>query len=171
MRVATIYFLAILNIGFHAHAVTGFFPYADEELSGRPIRGVYEVPVAENLKEFASYPVKYKTEGYQADQNKLAFYLPATLVGEEKMIVMTKVVDQEGKWNGPNANAHCQTIGRNFKCTVLFNDLEIDPIKQEIAIRENFQTEAEITGRLQVASHFSSEPIGIISYKLRGRVK
>lgn len=149
-------------------------PVLDEEINGRPVRGVYEVPVPENLKEFATYPVKYKSDSYQANPinpDKVTFHLPATLVGEETVITMTKLEDQEGLWSGPNANADCATVGRNFKCTVIFNDLKMDPIKQEIAIRENFQTEAEIAGRMQVARHFSGEPIGIISYKLRGRVK
>lgn len=134
----------------------------------RPIRGTYQVPVREDLQQFANYPVKYKMDAYQQSPSEMTFPLPTALTGEPVMISMTKEPDQSNQWIGPQVSGNCEQIDRSMKCMVKFNDLQIDPVKAEAAIRAQFK-ESEIAGRLQVALKFMSEPIGILTYKLRGQ--
>lgn len=136
--------------------------------AARPVRGYYQVPIEGDLKAYATYPVQYKADTYKTNPNEISFPLPATLVGTETIVTMSKVAGQETAWAGSNVNGHCETIDRDFTCTVKFNDLQIDPKAVEAAVNSSFKTPEEVAGRIQVASHFSSEPLGIIVYKLRG---
>lgn len=135
----------------------------------RPVRGVYAVPVDGNLTAYSKYPVKFKSNNYQTEPTHLDFPLPAALVGEEKIISLDKINETTGTFVGTNAKATCATSGRYFTCNVKFNDLAIDPQKVETAIKVTYASDTEASGRLAVARRFGSEPIGIISYKLRGR--
>ncbi len=130
----------------------------------RPIRGLYQVPVSENLKPFANYPVKFKSDTYENTPNKITFPLPAELVGDSTMVEISKTPD--GTWMGPNAQGSCQYGERYIKCNLKFNDLTIDSVRVETAVRQRFPAE-QVQGRLSVAEKFSGEPIGIIIYRLR----
>lgn len=99
------------------------------------------------------------------------FPLPAALVGEEKVISLDKVSDSPGTFIGPNAIANCETSKHYFTCNVRFNDLAIDPQQVEAAIESTYSSNTEISGRIAVAARFGSEPIGIISYKLKGKLR
>ncbi len=137
--------------------------------AARPIRGSYEVPVSADLKSFATYPVKFEADNYQQDPNTIVFPMPSTLIGVEQNVKMSKVPGQTTAWEGPNVDGNCETIGRYFKCTIAFKALAIDQTKVEAAIRSTYQSDQEIAGRLRVADSFGSEPIGIITYKMRGK--
>lgn len=135
----------------------------------RPIRGTYEVPVTDELKSFASYPVKFKADTYQENPNQIDFPLPAALVGEETLVKMTRTDSTSDTWSGPNVLGQCQMIERYFTCKVKFNNLQIDTNKVEAVVSAQFPDATQTQGRLAVASLFHGEPIGILRYKLRGR--
>lgn len=138
-------------------------------LAERPVRGYYEVPMDGPLKEFSTYPVKFKADEYSTNPNTVNFPLPATLVGEQLFVKMTKMSGSTNAWSGPNIDGTCDLIDRTFTCNVKFNNLQIDPIKVQAAVQSNFSNPAEMAARLKVAERFGVEPIGIIRYVLRGR--
>ena len=137
-------------------------------LANRPVRGIYEVPVTENLKAYASYPVKFNSDNYQEEPSTITFPMPSALMGEETLITMSKVAGSETSWSGENVSGDCLTIDRYFKCTVKFNNIEIDQAKLAASIDQQYTTPQERLGRTQVAMSFRDEPIGIIIYKMRG---
>ena len=137
--------------------------------AGRPVRGVYTVPVAQELSAFNSYPVQFKSDLYKQKPNEMSFPLPATLVGEEINIEVSQDPNDLEHWSGPNADGTCKQIDRFFQCQLKFKDLTIDPVKVQSQITEQFKNQIEAAGRLKVAQQFGGEPVGIITYKLRGR--
>ena len=139
------------------------------DLSGRPVRGIYSVPVSEELRNFASYPVRYKADSYKSNPDEMSFPLPAALVGEELTVTMSRIAGSQNEFVGTNVNGDCQTVDSNLICNVKFANLNIDPLKVEAAIRSQFKTDLEINGRLAVARSFGEFPGGVLSYRLRGR--
>jgi len=137
--------------------------------SKRPIRGFYEVPVSNELKPYAIYPIKFKADTYETNPDEIVFPLPAELVGEEFYVKMAKVEDSENLWAGPNVEGSCSIINREFKCKVKFNNLIINQSQVEQVIKNTYQNQSEVGGRLQVAQLFGTEPIGYITYRLRGK--
>lgn len=140
--------------------------------SGRSIKGVYKVPLSiENkyLEPYASYPIKLNYENYNKAPDSLTFPLPATLVGEEKIININKVPGSDNQWVGNNVESGtCAQENRELTCTLKFKDLNIDPAKLKLAIEQNYSP-VEAANRQAVAELFGNEPLGIIIYKLRGR--
>lgn len=138
--------------------------------ASRPVRGTYEVPVQNTeLTSFASYPVKFKADNYQDVPTQIDFPLPEALVGETKIIQMSKSTENANVWTGENVLGVCSTIDRYFTCNVKFNNLNIDPNKVDAAVQSTYSTPNEVNNRIQVARIFDGEPIGILRYKLRGR--
>lgn len=137
----------------------------------RPIRGVYQVPVADELKVFADYPVKFKSDNYQESPTTISFPMPSALLGEETIFTMSKLNDQNTEWAGPNIKGNCETVGRYFKCSVQFDAIAVDQTKLEASIIQQFPSKEESAGRMQVARAFGGEPIGVLIYKMRGKSK
>lgn len=138
-------------------------------LAERPVRGVYTVPVAQELAAFNSYAVQFKSDTYKQKPNEINFPLPSALVGEEMSIALKQDPKDLERWSGPNAEGTCKKVDRFFQCQLKFNDLTIDPAKVQASIQDQFKNEAEVAGRIKVAQQFGGEPVGIITYKLRGR--
>lgn len=134
----------------------------------RPLRGVYEVPTGDELKPFSTFEVRLDGNGYESFPYAFDLPLPKELVGEEMFIHLRKTSLDGNEWSGPKASGTCDYSDRQFQCNLRFNDLKIDPKKVEAAIDEKFATPEEKQGRLKVATLFSTEPIGIITYRLRG---
>lgn len=145
------------------------FCWAASAFAGRPVRGVYTVPVAQELSAYNSYPVEFKSENYEQKPNEMNFPLPTTLVGENILIEIKQDPNDPAHWSGPKADGLCKKVDRFFQCQLKFNDLAIDPVKVQAKIEEQFQNQIEKAGRLKVAQQFGGEPVGIITYKLRGR--
>lgn len=137
-------------------------------LASRPVRGIYKVPVQGHLKPYASFPVKFRAENYQDNPTEINFPLPQSLVGELTFIKLTKVNETSKEWTGPNASGLCDQNGRYFICQLAFKNLNFNSQKIEEAIRFEYDSPDEVAGRLEVAKTFSTEPIGIIIYKLKG---
>lgn len=139
----------------------------------RPMRGVYKVPLGvenKHLEPFALYPVKFKTRDYFKNPDTLSFPLPATLVGEEKIITIVKVSGITNQWNGEYVESGtCAQVNRELSCTLKFKDLNIDRTKVKSVIDQTYSAE-EASQRFLVAELFGNEPLGIISYQIRGGV-
>lgn len=157
-----------LFIGYFCLLTLGLLPSAHAE---RPIRGFYTVPLStenKHLEPFAQYPVKFKTRDYFKDPNTLSFPLPAALVGEEKIITMTKVTGTTNHWSGKHVESGaCVRTPRELSCNLKFKDLNIDRTKVKTVIDQTYSPE-EAPQRFLVAEIFGNEPLGIISYQLRG---
>ncbi len=137
--------------------------------AGRPMRGFYSVPVQEpELKPHAEYPVKFKADSYEADPTQLEFPLPVELVGQPVTIQMQTVDPAAGAFAGAGATGNCQKLGRTLECRIEFTGLPFDAAAAEAAIDARFAP-GEARLRKQVSAQFRSEPIGILSYRLRGR--
>jgi hypothetical protein len=151
-------FLGILFVaGVHSVAV-----------ASRPIRGFYEVPVSDEMKPYARYPIKFKADKYQVEPNKISFPLPEALVGHPMQIEMSRVNVNSNEWQGVNVDGTCTQESRYLVCKVRFKDLKIDSEGVKAIVDAKYVKAEEIDGRMAVAKTFSTEPIGILNYKLRG---
>ncbi len=148
-----------------------FYQIPSTSFAARPIRGTYSVPVSDELKQFASYDVKFKDADYQSLPSQINFPLPVDLVGEPINIFIAKEPGFENVWKGPLAQGVCTNENRNFTCRIEFIGLKFDQEKIISAVNSKYPSASERAGRLSVARHFSGEPIGIITYKLRGKSK
>lgn len=133
----------------------------------RPVRGTYEVPAPEELKPFATFPVKFKSEEYDNGERAITFPLPAQLTGETLNLSMAET--SPGIWTGDNITANCAQSGRFFECKMTFQNLPIDSAKVEEVLRQNYPLEADLRQAIELADRFKAEPAGILRYKLRGR--
>lgn len=135
--------------------------------AAQKIQAVYEVPVPEELKRFATYSVSCKADSYGENPNEMSFRLPAVLVGENKKFKMARSQENPDLWVGDNVSGTCQKVEEKMNCNVQFHDLDIDQRKVEREIFSEFKDPAMIAGKLKVALRFGDEPIGIISYVIQ----
>lgn len=133
----------------------------------RPVRGTYEVPAPQDLRNFSSFPVKFKSEEYDNGQRALTFPLPAELTGKVVSLFMAET-DVPGVWKGPQVDGNCKKIGRIFECSMTFKDIEIDDAIVESVLTAKHPLEADLQRALELAGRFKAEPAGILRYRLRG---
>jgi hypothetical protein len=139
-----------------------------DALADRPIRGHYEVPTTPELKYVSRIPVKFKVDNYSEQNTRIEFPLPQELTGIPETISMQKFSENSNVWTGPKVNGECQVQERNFVCKMKFKNLNHSTIEAEKYILENYP-QSELVDRLNLANRFGGEPIGILSYKMRGR--
>ena len=149
-------------------------------LFARPVRGTYEVPVPEELKAFAQYPVKFKADNYEAIPQVLNFPLPQELTGIQQEIAISRIENTD-TWSSADATATCAKVGRYFRCEIKFHNLLSDLKSLEAHLKNTYLNPVEFQARLEVAKVFlageakksfksiQGEPFGILLYKLRGR--
>jgi hypothetical protein len=142
--------------------------FCTQVLAARPIRGSYDVPVSDELRTFASFDVKFKSEEYERDPVQITFPLPVELTGIQNSISMKKSATDPRVWSGPLVDATCDKEGRYFVCQMQFSGLKLDELRaQELITRRN-PDPAVADGIIQVSRRFGGEGIGILRYKLRG---
>jgi hypothetical protein len=140
------------------------FAFAD-----RPVRGVYTVPVSDDLAEYASYSVKFKANTYEDIPSELVFFLPEQLVGSKSWITFRELEIGSGKFVGEKGSGSCALNGRDFECQFKFDNLSIDESLLQESIEKTYLDLKEQAARKLVAERFGGEPIGILSYRLRGK--
>lgn len=121
----------------------------------------YQVPVPDDLKEYAQYPIK----DVQVTPTSVSYTLPLELTGTPNKIVLeAKGTAADGsytRFEGPKGVANCNDVA----CNVRYRNLELDPtgVRQNL-LNEGFQGK-DLTKRLQVFAAFSGDPAGIIRLK------
>lgn len=132
-------------------------------LAADGVSGEYLVPVPEELREFANFSVEPTLDNDRSPRS-IRFALPAELIGEATTIELRR--QRDGSFSGPKADARCTRDEFDFSCETRFKNLDIDLDKAATAIATKFDDPREIDGRIQVARIFSTEPLGILSYRL-----
>ncbi|MGE0174706.1 MAG: hypothetical protein AB7T49_18080 [Oligoflexales bacterium] len=135
----------------------------------RSLEGIYEVPVRDQtLKKYASFKVRVDDYEGRCQPTHFTFTLPEALVGRTNQQI--KVVRTEAGWSSDMADeVRCKQTGRFFGCSFVFSDIRVDleGVHAHLDARPELTT-ADKTGMASVARHFDGEPIGTVSYKLRG---
>lgn len=138
-------------------------------VAGRPVRGTYEVPVSPELQQYSSFAVKFKSREYERNPVSITFPLPQELTGVQNFITMKKSDTDANQWSGKKVQAHCSTQDRYFVCQMKFSNLETDLVQATDIIRQNNPDPIHAEAIMEVVKKFSSEGIGVLKYKLRGR--
>lgn len=130
--------------------------------------GIYSVPVAPELKEFAQYLSRgeFETDS-KTGLETLQIVLPAELIGSETKIdlfYISELVGGKTYWkNGPN-EATCEDSVISLRCEFSFEKIEIDTEKVISQLKSKNRGEFEISQRVMVSAFFGAEPIGVFEY-------
>ena len=131
-----------------------------------PETGLYQVPVADELKAFADFQVNFVSSKPAENPTTLRFQLPKELIGTAGYYTIRKLSETSNRWSGPNASGTCDQREHVIRCTLRFHDLVMDLSEVEKAINAMPKSPGEKMNRLQVATSFMAEPIGILTYQL-----
>lgn len=119
--------------------------------------GSYSVPVSDpELAAEASYPVDRIQFRARAQTVKLAYDLPAELVGTKQRVSMRGSVGSDGEavLQGPRGTARCEQVGAGWDCHETLPGVSVDLAKVEERVGPG--------PRLDVAKAFIVDPIGIL---------
>jgi hypothetical protein len=98
----------------------------------------------------------------------LAYKLPVLLVGHDVNISF------DGLWNpasgtyeltGPNGTASCSAAGTSWECREVLNGIQIDI--QGLTQQLQGVPAADAQGRLDVATQFGQDPIGVLQFEVQ----
>jgi hypothetical protein len=131
-------------------------------------KGFYVVPMEDqSLFSSSVYEIDYSVVEFK-NLNRFQFTLPKTLTGIEKKFVVERSDTENSTFVGKNVNALC-TLDKEesiFSCQMNFENLNINDVLVEIAVKDKFKDQSEIERRLKVARKFSGDPIGTLHYKV-----
>lgn len=140
-------------------------------LAERPMRGTYTVPMPPpNEHQNNTYEVKFHSDSYD-QPSVLNFPLPAGLVGKESWVTFKEDPQNPGVFMSSDGKGQCSQTGRILECQFRFNQVSMDLTAVEKFWVDRGVTQTEIADRLSVSRSFGGEPIGILTYELRGRDK
>ncbi|MBY0516365.1 MAG: hypothetical protein K2P81_05625 [Bacteriovoracaceae bacterium] len=128
--------------------------------------GTYHVPVPAELNQFASFEVIDANIQIVNDKINVSYRLPTELVGPiENTVTLSGTIKQRKilKLRGPNSRATCVNTETQLECKVTYPDLIIDNASVEEYLKQTIQDPAELKARLEVATTFSTEPVGIVT--------
>lgn len=148
-------------LGFVILAAT---PAADASLASegwKELKAVYEVPVKEELKAYARFPVVARTRVNQGIR-EYQYDLPKPLTGQAVSFSVQGSSDEGAHLRGDLGEMVCQQAS----CTVRLPDLRLDPQQVEAYLRAQNYNAQEMSARLEVAHVFAtSDPAGFIHYE------
>lgn len=134
------------------------------------IDGVYSVPVSDPaLEPFASQPVvlDWRDSG---GRYRLDYDFPSDLTGTSQRVSFEGARDPAGmiQLTGALGTATCEasSSGSGFICTERFPQMTFDLERLQRDLERRGLPENEIARRLEVATFFQSDPIGILSFTL-----
>lgn len=125
----------------------------------------YEVPVASELKEFATFEINDFVRTVKGDEVTIGYTLPRVLTGSLVYIELKGKVtsqDSESIMVGDKGLANCDREYR--KCTIEYFNLSFDQEKAKELIEGISQSPFETAARLEVMRVFSTDPVGIVTY-------
>ena len=142
--------------------------------AARPLNGEYTVPVADRpeLKDAATFSVKLRPDRYETFPTTLEMPLPVELTGVAQTILLRQSgADADGvrRFESAQGDASCRKEGRTMVCEMAFAKLQRDPVALKALLETRAEAPDLIDQRMTVFRRFETEPIGVLSYKLRGR--
>ena len=128
----------------------------------------YEVPVADGLKEFATFKLENFVKRIDGETITVSYKLPVVLTGNEENIVLTGKVVSEGSdviLQGLKGIAICKSpVYEDSVCSVEYFNLKFNQEKAINEITSISKSAVEQLARIEVMSSFSTDPVGIIKY-------
>lgn len=123
------------------------------------IEGVtYSVPVDEDLKPFAMFPMQFKSR-LRDGRLEVEYTLPLELTGHEISVQAKSVDDKLSSLSGPQCLMNC----RDGDCAVNYQHLGIDPNVVKSYLASHGFSDPEIQSRMKVLGRFmGGDPAGII---------
>lgn len=128
----------------------------------------YEVPVAEELKEYATFALENFEKSLDNNIISVKYDLPNTLTGTKEHISLqgAQVADGEDLiMFGDKGVAICKSATYSESvCSVEYFNLKFDEESAINSIKSISKSGQETLGRIEVMRAFSTDPVGIIKY-------
>jgi hypothetical protein len=142
----------------------------DDEAESVTLDGLYRVPVSdESLLPFATQAVVLDWRERNGEY-RLDYDFPVELTGISQRVSFEGQAAQDGsiQFVGDLGSASCTAdpVGSGFLCTERFPQLQFDLERLQRDFEQRGLPSLEIARRLQVASIFQSDPIGVLSFSL-----
>lgn len=128
---------------------------------------VYSVPVPAHLEPYADYPLEDVSLCRTGAVLELGYSLPALLLGKKTRVSFGGTVDPASdhyELSGDDGTASCDRVDRSWSCTETFVGLTVD--LEEVAKEASDLDPVEAAARLDVATIFGGDPIGILDFDL-----
>ncbi|MDH3199478.1 MAG: hypothetical protein OEM15_01160 [Myxococcales bacterium] len=134
------------------------------------VDGLYTVPVDDaSLSPFATQPVLLDWRARNGEY-RLDYDFPVELTGLSQRVSFEGQAQPDGSIElvGDLGSASCSAdpTGARFVCTERFPQLEFDLTRLARDFEQRGLSAIEIARRLEVASIFQSDPIGVLSFSL-----
>lgn len=132
--------------------------------------GVYSVPVTEpSLEPFASQPVVVDWRELNG-QYRMDYDFPTDFTGVSQRVSFEGGVTREGTIQllGDLGSASCEpdALGIGFVCTERFPQMAFDMERLQRDLERRGLPADEVARRIEVATFFQSDPIGILTFAL-----
>ncbi len=142
----------------------------DGEDDSITVDGLYTVPVDDaSLAPFATQPVRLDWRDRNGEY-RLDYDFPEELTGISQRVSFEGRAAGDGSIQllGALGSASCSAdpTGSGFVCTERFSGIQIDLDRLERDFEQRGLSALEIARRLEVASIFQSDPIGVLSFSL-----
>ncbi len=133
--------------------------------------GAYRVPVSADLTAAATYPVEHVDWTVAAGVATLHYDLPVGLVGGPLSVTFAgpiSATSREVTLTSGSGSATCVATASVITCHEVFANLGVLPLSMaEVERMAALEYAGPIAHRVQVASQFSADPIGIVDFDLQ----
>jgi hypothetical protein len=128
----------------------------------------YVFPTTPGQQPLATFNLTNFSFSRSGNQITISYDLPQQLVGYPNMtITLTGTTDNSSaptELTGNRGTASCTSQDLNLVCQVTYRNLNIDLAKTDSFLRNTVSNASELQTRLDIASEFSSEPVGVVTY-------
>jgi hypothetical protein len=163
----------LFSLGISGGAIAaGGYPLAADGYNNNnsgELTGNYTVPAPQDLSSVASFKICYQVTTDTDGKLILRYHLPQEIVGANKAGIELK---QSGDvnagfipfrgMNGSPDSANCRKHGNTLKCFVAYPGL--DTSGSDDYVKDHYTD--DLPQRLQVASLFSADPVGVVYVEL-----
>jgi len=124
---------------------------------------IYTVPVAENLAQYAVFPLADSKIVNDGTTLTVTYSLPQELTGTPMSVTLTGPVAGT-TLSGPNADATCGKTDSLVSCKISYTGITINANAVKQYLTAKYTDSQELGFRQQVAAIFENEPVGIVSF-------
>jgi hypothetical protein len=135
--------------------------------SSASFAATYEVPVQPELKAVAQFEIQAPEFSQASGFMVMHYQLPPELVGPNHPGVTLRTSDYEKdqfQMSSEYGTANC-VRGAQVECKMHLKNLNINAAGVRMVLARSSKTGAEFNQRLQVASLFARDPVGILVYE------